>query len=293
MRRGRCLLLFAALLLLGGWELFQAPHPQVERGNDAFKEGRYDDAIEAYRRALEALPGHPAVRFDLGAALHQKALSGPPAERERLLDDAQRELQAATQATDPGLRSQAHYNLGNTLFQKEKYAEAANEYKRAIKHDLQNLDARYNLELALRKQSQKPKPPDQQPQGQGQPQQQPSGQGPDQKPQDPPQPKEQGQAPQKPQDQPPPPEGSDRPQEPQDQKPEQGGKPDEPRPSGDPPREEPPEPRSGRDPFQMREGESDADRKLDALERRSKSLQVDRQRRSAGQRQRGRTLKDW
>ena len=35
------------LLLLGGWDLFKSPNPDVERGNQAFRDGKYDEALGA------------------------------------------------------------------------------------------------------------------------------------------------------------------------------------------------------------------------------------------------------
>ena len=39
-----------------------------ERGNQAFRDGRYDDALKAYDKAAEALPNDPGVRFNRGVA---------------------------------------------------------------------------------------------------------------------------------------------------------------------------------------------------------------------------------
>ena len=78
------------LLALGGWDLFRAPNQHVEKGNQAFKDGKYDEAADQYRAAQDELPGEPGVHFDLGAALYQKAMNTVPgADRDALLGQAE------------------------------------------------------------------------------------------------------------------------------------------------------------------------------------------------------------
>jgi Ca-activated chloride channel family protein len=162
-----------ALLLLGGWDLFKSPNANVERGNQAFRDGKYDEALEAYDKAATQLPNDPGVKFNQGVARYQKALNTPPGPaRDQLLQQAQGDFEGATQAPDRSLRGQAHYNLGNTHYQRQDWDKAVKEYKQSIKEDPSNPDARYNLELALRKREQKKQQQQQQQQQQGQGQQQ-------------------------------------------------------------------------------------------------------------------------
>jgi Ca-activated chloride channel family protein len=317
----------ALLLVLGGWDLFRSQNPHVEQGNEHFRDGRYDQAIEAYRKAQAQMPEEPGIRFDLGVALYQKAMNtaaGP--EREGLLAAASREFEQAGNAWDPKLKSAAAYNLGNTRFQEGKYAEAAEEYKKAIRRDPRNQDARYNLELALRRkqqQNQPPAPPEKQddqsaqkpqaapeepekpeqpqkneaskapePQGEGKPgdkhEPQPPPQG-GQEPKEPPEnPKGQG-------EKDPREEGPEKQAPTQPPRPDEGSKGTEPKdelpPSGAAPKEGP-EAKEAKEP-KATEPVLESDRKLDALERRSKKLLIDRQRARASERRRGRYLKDW
>ena len=72
-------------------------------------------------------------------------------------------------ASAPELSPVAAYNLGNTLYQTEKYEEAAAAYRRSLLTNPEDLDAKRNLELALRALEQQ----QQQPQQEQQPEQQP------------------------------------------------------------------------------------------------------------------------
>lgn len=71
MRRG----LLAAILLvaLGGWEPMRTIDPDVERGNRAFAEGRWDDAIAAYEAAKDGGVDPDGLEYDLGTAKLKKA----------------------------------------------------------------------------------------------------------------------------------------------------------------------------------------------------------------------------
>jgi Ca-activated chloride channel family protein len=50
------------------------------------------------------------------------------------------------------LKAQAFYNLGNAFFKKEKFKEAIEAYKRALALDPHDERAKWNLEIAERKQ---------------------------------------------------------------------------------------------------------------------------------------------
>jgi Ca-activated chloride channel family protein len=306
----------ALVFFLGGWELFRSPHPDVERGNQAFRDGRYDDALKAYDKAAEALPNEPGVRFNRGVASYQKAQGLPKGpERDQLLGEAQREFEGAAASKDGKLRSAAEYNLGNTHFQKEAWDQAIKSYADAIKDDPQNLDARHNLELAVRR---KKSPPPQQQQGDGKQQQPKDGQGQQQQQQQPkdgqgqqpqdqdqqpkpgdgtPQPNDGQPQPQPPSNDQPPPKPGDE-QKPDDQKadpkpgddeqkPKDDGKPDD---QAQDPGQDPSDAKDGK-PGQDRPTYGDAESKMDALERRSKDLKVKSQ--GGGKNQRRRAGRDW
>jgi tetratricopeptide (TPR) repeat protein len=187
-----------AALLLGGWDLLRAPDDDIADGNGRFSAGDYDDALAAYRRArarrAAADPdrAHPAIDFDIGAALYKLAEASAPDARAQqpahaepgqpgaepdesgaaanparrlALTQAEEAFRRATRSDDPQLEALAHYNLGNTLYRLDRLDEAVDAYKRALRLDPDNDDARYNLEL-IQRQRQPPPPQG----GQGSPQ---------------------------------------------------------------------------------------------------------------------------
>jgi Ca-activated chloride channel homolog len=249
------------LLVAGAWDPVNRKAGDVEEGNRKYSAGDFVEAEKRYRAAEKRLPKEPALHYDLGAALHRQAQAMPPGpERDQRFEDAEKALRLSLDASDAKLRSKAHYNLGNTLFERSRFADAVEEYKKSLKLDPASEDARYNLELALRLKNEPP--PQQQPQPQDQKQDQEQKQ--DQQPQ--PQPQDQKQDEQK-QDQPPQPQ-------PQDQK------------QGDPE-----ENKAAAEPRDLTD--EDVERKLKELERRSKDLQVKKAAERAQEKRRGKTVKDW
>lgn len=151
-------LVLATWLALAGWRPLESPDPAVEAGNRAYARGDYARALAHYGEAeLDVAPMR--IEFDRGAALYKlgAAASGP--ERDKLLEQAEQAFRRAAETPDGVLRSAAYYNLGNTLVQRGREAEAASAYRRALRANPQNGDARHNLELVLRNLGRAPKPP--------------------------------------------------------------------------------------------------------------------------------------
>ena len=131
---------FAPLLL--GFGLLEKRDSEVEAGNAAMKSGKADDALSHYDKALKKLPADAGAHFDRGAALY--ALSR--------FDEAGQEFLRATEAKEAALKASAFYNLGNAYFKKEKFKEAVAAYTRTLGLTPNDKQAKWNLEIALRKQ---------------------------------------------------------------------------------------------------------------------------------------------
>jgi Ca-activated chloride channel homolog len=123
----------------------------LEKGNRLYREGKYEEAIAAYQRVVESGKASPQVHYNLGTAL--LALGR--------YDDADVHFQTALQGVEPELRERTFYNLGNRFLedarvrsdvrQQGELLDAAIEaYKRSLRIDPQDTDAKWNLELALR-----------------------------------------------------------------------------------------------------------------------------------------------
>jgi Ca-activated chloride channel homolog len=287
-----------AFLFLGAWDPVTRKQADVAKGNERMAAGKPAEAEKHYQKALGEMPSNPGVLYDLGAAHFAAAQAMPPGpDRQKLLETAAQELRLAGDAPETALRANAHYNLGNTLFAEQKYKDAIEEYKKALRLEPHREDARHNLELALAKlPPPNPQQPPPQQQGSQDDQKKPqSGQSPepspsssndkkDQKPQD-----QQGQSQPKPEPQQSQaqPSQKDQPQNGQEQKGPEPKPSDKPNDKSDEKRDQPTS--AGAE----QAGDKDMDRKLDLLEDRSKDLQVQKAQERARERHRSGPVKDW
>jgi Ca-activated chloride channel family protein len=123
----------------------------LEKGNRLYREGKYEEAVAAYQRVVDSGKATPQVHYNLGTAL--LALGR--------YDDADVQFQSALQGVEPELRERTFYNLGNRFLedaradadvrrQGELLDAAIEAYKRTLRIDPQDVDAKWNLEMALR-----------------------------------------------------------------------------------------------------------------------------------------------
>ena len=103
-------------------------------------DGRIDEAIVHYQRALEFKPDHAPALNNLGTAQAAKGDAGSA------IQSYQRAL-----AIDPAYAS-AHYNLANALLRGGDSRQAAEHFRLAVTSDPGSLEAHNNLGIALRDQ---------------------------------------------------------------------------------------------------------------------------------------------
>ncbi|MFT4534995.1 MAG: Ca-activated chloride channel family protein [Saprospiraceae bacterium] len=63
-------------------------------------------------------------------------------------EEALNQYQSALTSNDPNVVSKAYYNLGNTHFQNQKYQESIQSFKNALKYNGEDQDTKENLMLA-------------------------------------------------------------------------------------------------------------------------------------------------
>jgi tetratricopeptide (TPR) repeat protein len=143
----RALVIVAVAPLLFGFKMFESRNSEVEQGNAALQAGKAEDALAHYDKAVAKLPGEPGVHLDRGAALY--ALSR--------FDEARQEFMNATQGADPAVKANAFRSLGNALSKLDKHKDAVEAYKHALGLRPDDKAAKWNLEIALRKQKEEEK----------------------------------------------------------------------------------------------------------------------------------------
>lgn len=138
-----------------------------DKGVLAYGQQDFDKAREYLEKAADIKPDNPIVNFNLGNAYHQQGE----------YDKADQAYISAAQNPDSNLSAMAYYNIGNTQFRKGDYEKAIESYKRSLALNPDDLDAKYNLEVARKmleeqKQQQQQKKQEEQEQKQDQEQQQ-------------------------------------------------------------------------------------------------------------------------
>jgi Ca-activated chloride channel family protein len=143
----------AALLL--GASPFTAEQPQVQEGNEKLLSGDGAAALKHYDAAEKAAGPHPEIDFDRGDALQAQGKHAEAGEAWK---------KALERAPKGPLASRALQNQGNALDAAGDRDGAIRAFSEALAHDPGNEDARYNLEVLLRRKASgkgKPKDPGQ------------------------------------------------------------------------------------------------------------------------------------
>jgi Ca-activated chloride channel homolog len=129
------------VLLLLGFSPFQREEENVRAGNERLGTGDAAGAVRDYDAAERAVGPHAEIDFDRGNA----------AAREGRLDDAKSAFGRAAAAAPAPLASRALQNLGSALAAAGDRDGAVRAFSDALSKDPSNEDARWNLEVLLRK----------------------------------------------------------------------------------------------------------------------------------------------
>ncbi len=128
----------------------QSPIKEVRAGNEAFKAGKHEKALEHYEKALDKGMKDPKLRFNKGDALYRL---------EKYADAARTFQRIARNTQNEELRAKAFHNKGNAHLKAGKLEKSIEAYKEALRIDPSDEDTRYNLALAkkLKEKAQKKK----------------------------------------------------------------------------------------------------------------------------------------
>lgn len=130
----------AAFFLFTGF--LETSSGTVKKGNEHFKNKRYQSALEAYRKVQIKNPEAPEVLYDLGTALYKTDA----------FQESAQDLEAASKtARDTQLKASALYNHGNVQYRLGNFDGAIDSYKKALTLDPNDKDAKYNLEFLQKK----------------------------------------------------------------------------------------------------------------------------------------------
>lgn len=112
------------------------------KANKAYEEGRYEEAEQLYRSALEQDPENAQLYFNLGNA---------QAKQNKLEEAIQSYMDFRSLVEDPEDKALAEYNIGTLLAEGAKWKPAATHFKNSLKLNPNDREAKHNYELALAK----------------------------------------------------------------------------------------------------------------------------------------------
>ena len=134
----------------------------IRKGNKLFRQGRVDDAATEYRKALEVDSLNSQAVYNMGRTLLQKGIKLFPNEQaeyksmqenvkkdvDSLFQQANKMFMSAAQLeNNPIRKAMSWHNIGWSFQKQEKFQDAIEAYKEALRNNPHDEDTRYNLAL--------------------------------------------------------------------------------------------------------------------------------------------------
>lgn len=117
----------------------QSTNSLLRQGNNKYKDKKYQDSEILYRKALEKNPKEERAKYNLGNALYRQ---------NKFSEARQKYMELLNSLKDPKDKSSVLFNIGNALLKEKNYKESIDFYKKALKLNPKDFDAKYNLEYA-------------------------------------------------------------------------------------------------------------------------------------------------
>lgn len=134
-------IIFTAILLLIPVAGFASDYIDlVKQGNLAFVDEDFQTAADLYHSAETELPESSELEYNLAGTNYK--MEG--------YEEAVERYTKALNSQDINLEQKAHYNLGNTYFRMGDFQNSIKSYENALNLSPDDMDAKFNLELARR-----------------------------------------------------------------------------------------------------------------------------------------------
>lgn len=122
----------------------------IQSGNDSYRNGEYEKALDAYNRALQSEPGNSIARFNRASTLYRM---NQQTEAVQLFTALAREIK------DKTVQANSFYNKGVILSGQKNLEESIEAYKQVLRINPGDNEARENLQKALLELKKKTPPP--------------------------------------------------------------------------------------------------------------------------------------
>jgi len=134
--------LFILILLIPTILFSQDYKENLRKGNELYKEKKYDDAEVQYLKSMQDKEHTFRSIFNLGDALY----------KQEKFDQATQKFQdILNQDLSKDELAAAYHNIGNSYLKEGKYKESIDAYKNSLRNNPDDLDSKYNLEYARKK----------------------------------------------------------------------------------------------------------------------------------------------
>lgn len=117
------------------------------KADGLFKSEKYEEAAAAYTETAKKYPGRTELVFNSGTARYMA----------KDYEEARRTFQKVARDAAGDLKEKAEYNTGNTCMAQQETDAAIEHYKRALYLKPDDMNAKWNLEMAQRKNRQQKK----------------------------------------------------------------------------------------------------------------------------------------
>lgn len=133
-------LLFMSVILFSSFAFGQNATESIIKGNRLYQQSQFDLAEAQYRKALEYDPENEKAKYNLANSLQKQNKYDEAA---KLLDDL------GGSSKDNSIKSAAYYNQGVAYTKMKNLDSSIESYKKALRINPNDKEARENLEKAL------------------------------------------------------------------------------------------------------------------------------------------------
>jgi tetratricopeptide (TPR) repeat protein len=107
----------------------------LNKANELFKAGNYEEALKAYSEAAGGNPDNPVINYNIGNVLYKTGKMEPAIQKYKSAESINKSL----------------YNTGNSLYRMQKLQESLAAYRQALIKNPNDPDAKFNYEFVKKK----------------------------------------------------------------------------------------------------------------------------------------------
>jgi tetratricopeptide (TPR) repeat protein len=125
---------------------------ELKKGNEYFEVGKFNLAKISYEKILETNPDYYPALFNLGCAEYRISETAKDSLRGNYIENSIDYFENSKEVSKINIeKSNAFYNLGNSLLNIKRLKESIEAYKNALRNNPLDEEARYNLSYAMKK----------------------------------------------------------------------------------------------------------------------------------------------